>query len=280
MKEETPATPRSTVRVSLKVAATLDAGALKWISVLLVIAATIAPAPAQAGPVPYGPQDIACQAAATAATTGYSLDARFWRSNADTIVAASGESAVIAGSLASSGGLPLANATLCVSEWLIGAGPDAKDRVRVPRVGLTRTDAGGSFVYRLPAGPNREAIVAYGDGISGAAYALRYFAPANPTLRAAPRRVENRGRPVRFRGRLPGPHARGRVVVLQAFDRRGRWLTFRQTTTDRRGRFRAEYRFRATFEPYTYYFRALTPRQAGYPWLPGTSAPVSVRVTP
>jgi hypothetical protein len=57
-----------------------------------------------------------------------------------------------------------------------------------------------------------------------------------------------------------------------------RWITFRQTTTDRRGRFSARYRFQRTFDPFTYTFRARVPRQAGYPWLAGTSKPLLVEV--
>jgi hypothetical protein len=68
------------------------------------------------------------------------------------------------------------------------------------------------------------------------------------------------------------------VVVLQAWAGSERWLTFRQATTDGRGHFRASYRISRTPYDYTYWFRALVPRQAGYPWLKGSSLPVSVEV--
>lgn len=121
-------------------------------------------------------------------------------------------------------------------------------------------------------------IVTYGDDAAGAAYALRYFAEARAILKAAPRQTRNHGKPVRFWGRLLGPHARSRVVVLQVESGPDRWRTFRQTTTDRSGRFRATYRFRNTKKPVSYIFRALVPRQAGYPWLPGASQSVWVAV--
>lgn len=255
-----------------------DSSIRTWVVAWLLAALALAsaPAPTTAEPVPYVPRDGACRAA-TVAGGGVVLDARFWRGSADTTTVSSGEGAVIAGNLTTAGGVPVAGATLCVREWFLGAGAAATDRIAVPRLGLARTDASGAFFYRMPAGPNREAIVTYG-GVSGAAYALRYFAKARPILKSAPRRVRNRGRAARFRGRLLGPHARGRVIVLQAADGPERWVTFRQTTTDGAGRFRASYRFRNTFRPRGYAFRALVPRQAGYPWLPGASRSVSVRV--
>ncbi len=172
----------------------------------------------------------------------------------------------------------MADATLCVEEQLIGAGTEPGDRVVVPRLGLARTDASGSYVYRLPPGPNREVVLVYQDGLGEATAAVRYFAPTGPTLKIAPRRTRNKGRPIQFWGKLPGPLARGRVVVLQAAAGPSHWLTFRQTTTDSKGRFRASYRITRTPYEYTYTFRALVPRQAGYPWLKGTSPTVPVEV--
>jgi hypothetical protein len=58
----------------------------------------------------------------------------------------------------------------------------------------------------------------------------------------------------------------------------GRWITFRKTTSARKGIFRAAYHFTATTRTTTYRFRALVPRQAGYPWAPGHSKPVRVVV--
>jgi hypothetical protein len=206
------------------------------------------------------------------------LSAHFWRGASDTLVAGYGESAVIAGTLTTATGTPLAGATLCVEEQQIGAGAAASDRVVIPRTGLAQTDGNGNYVYRLPAGPNREVVVVYRDGLGETTAAVRYFAPAGPTLRIAPRRTRNDGRPVRFWGKLPGPQARGRVVVLQVARGSNGWITFRQMTTDSEGRFESSYRFNRTFYDYTYTFRALVPRQAGYPWLAGASPLVPVEV--
>jgi rare lipoprotein A len=209
---------------------------------------------------------------------GGALEARFW-SGGTTVEVPYERSAVIAGRVTTADGAPLSDATLEVEESLIGAGAAAGERVAVPRVGFARTTLDGSYAYRMPAGPNREAVVTYRDGESEAACALRYFAAARPTLTVSPRRTTNRGRPIGFWGRLPGPRAAGHVLVLQV--RRGTgWITFRRATTDRSGRFQAFYRFQMTFQPALFTFRALVPRQAAYPWLQGTSRLVSVTVYP
>jgi hypothetical protein len=84
---------------------------------------------------------------------------------------------------------------------------------------------------------------------------------------------------VRFRGRLLGkPIPRvGKLIDLQAFDA-GRWRTFRTTRANRRGRYRATYRFVRTAQPRTFRFRARARREARYPYALGTSRVVRVRV--
>lgn len=210
---------------------------------------------------------------------GGGLTSRFWKTNRDTLTALPGQSAVIRGRLTEPDGTPRRGATIEIEEFLLGAGREAGERVALPRIGFARTARDGTYAYRMPAGPNREALVAHRAGGAEATCAVRYYSPARPTLEATPMRTRNRGRPVTLRGRLPGPYARGHVVVLQA--RFGdRWLTFKDATTDARGRFQIRYRFQRTFEAATYTFRALAPRQAGYPWLRGTSRLVAVAVYP
>ena len=51
----------------------------------------------------------------------------------------------------------------------------------------------------------------------------------------------------------------------------GRWLDLRTGRTDRRGRYASGYRFRSTTGTQTYRFRALVPKQAGYPYERGRS---------
>jgi hypothetical protein len=255
-------------------------------SVLLATALLATARGTDAEPVSFLREAGPCRAGAGAGIGDEAVSARFRRTDSDTIVVAHGEDAVVAGTVTTAGGTPLAGATVCVEEQLIGAAAEAGGRVVVPRTGFARTDGAGNYVYRLPPGPNREAVVVYRDSLGEATAAVRYFASAAPTLRIAPLRARNRGRPVRFWGKLPGPQSQGRVVVLQAARgnvqqvARGRdeWMTFRQATTNRAGRFEAWYQFNRTPYDYTYTFRALVPRQAGYPWLTGTSPSVAVRV--
>ena len=110
------------------------------------------------------------------------------------------------------------------------------------------------------------------------ARALRLRTRARATLRASDRVVAGAAR-VRFRGRLRGGHVprTGKLVVLQGFDR-GAWRTFATATSNRRGRFRASYRFRG--RPGTYRVRARIPVDASYPFARGTSRAVSVACSP
>lgn len=266
------------LKLNVKIALRLrprDAGKIALGVIALLVPPTIAFA-AAGGSVAASPHTEPCRSAAVADHP--TLEAHFW-SSGDTISVSHGRSVTIAGKLAGRDGAPVAGATLAVEEFLIGAGPTGGERVPVPRIGFARTEQDGTFVYRMPAGPNRETILTYGDGMSPAACALRYFAAARPTLSIAPRRTKNRGRQVRFWGRLPGPQAEGHVLVLQV--RRGEgWITFRQVTTGHDGRFLASYRFQRTFRPTVFTFRALVPRQAAYPWLAGASRLISVSVYP
>ena len=77
---------------------------------------------------------------------------------------------------------------------------------------------------------------------------------------------------MRFRGRLIGqPIPRvGKLIDLQAFDAR-RWRTFLTTRANRKGRYRASYRFVRTAAPRTFRFRARARREARYPYALGTS---------
>jgi hypothetical protein len=111
------------------------------------------------------------------------------------------------------------------------------------------------------------------------ARSVRYFAHAHPTLRLDRKRVKVGGR-IHVTGRVPGPGAGGRVVVLQASaPGSSRWFTFNRATTNQRGVFASRYRFDATTVTTAYRIRAAVPRQAGYPYQAGHSKPARVKVT-
>jgi hypothetical protein len=133
------------------------------------------------------------------------------------------------------------------------------------------TGADGSFAARLAPGPSREVRVAYWPGPTAALERyLRLDVPARPHLRLRPRHPVANGQRVRFEVRLPGPGSRRRRVVVQA--RAGhRWLPLRSGLTGDGGIYRARYRFRATTARRRYAFRAVVPKQRGYPYERGRS---------
>jgi hypothetical protein len=171
------------------------------------------------------------------------------------------------------------NRRVKVSGRLRGAGPGARICVLATpsRTGAAeypegevRPDAGGRFTYLVPRGPSRALRFVHRHDRSLAERELRLGVHARPRLKAGPRSRLRNGQTVRFRGKLPGPHAEGRVVVLQA--RVGnRWQAFKSARTAAEGRFRARYRFRETSGRRLYMFRAIVRAQAGYPYLGGSS---------
>jgi hypothetical protein len=203
---------------------------------------------------------------------GETLTAAFRRTERQRITVPYGRPVKLAGKLTDANGQPLAGATICVSARML-----AGNAPKLPLLALA-TDAHGHYSYLLPPGPNRAIVVAYRQDARQVERHLRYFAHAHPSLHFFPKRLRN-GQRVHFRGRLPGPRRRGRVVVLQAsLLGAQRWITFRKATTDHKGIFRAAYRFASTTRTTAYQFRAVVPRQAGYPWVQGHSEPVRVLV--
>ena len=134
---------------------------------------------------------------------------------------------------------------------------------------ITRRD--GRFSARLPKGPSRRVRVTYCGRDGGHYRDLRLRAKPSVGLRANRRRVRN-GRSVVFTGRVrsrPIPTG-GKLVELQAFFR-GRWRTFQTLHTKRRGTFRFRYWFGGTQGTVRYRFRAVAPREGGYPYTTGSS---------
>jgi hypothetical protein len=205
---------------------------------------------------------------------GEVLSAQFSGSRDDTVTVAYGKAAEVSGQLANNAGDPIPGATLCLKMQTAGIGPKP-----LP-VATVTTDASGHYAYQVPPGPNREIVVGYRHDSSQVARDVRYYAHAEPSLKVSESKVEN-GQRVRFRGQLPGPSNGSRVVVLQAGTVGSkRWITFRRSTANEKGSFKAAYRFTSTDQTTAYRFRAVVPDQAGYPWVEGHSKPVKVLVKP
>jgi hypothetical protein len=204
---------------------------------------------------------------------GELLSAQFTKSHRETLTVGFGKEAEVVGTLRTNSGDPVGGAALCVKMQTLGV--DA----RASAVGTVQTDDNGNYSYKVPAGPNRDVVIGYRHDTAQVARDVRYYAHARPSLHASPGKLQN-GDWVHFWGRLPGPHRRGRVVVLQAnVVGSKRWITFRKATSARKGIFRAAYHFTSTTQATTYRFRAVVPVQDGYPWVQGHSKPLSVKVS-
>jgi hypothetical protein len=203
---------------------------------------------------------------------GTTLSGGFGRATAESVTLRYGAGAEIHGSLSGAAGEPLSGATICVETQTEGGGA-------LRPVATATTDAHGRFSYRVGPGPNRLIVVGYRHGASELTKNEMVRSHARPHLAASPGKLKN-GERVHLRGSLPEPAAAGRVVVLQAnVPGSHRWITFRKATTGERGRFKASYHFTSTTRKIDYRFRALVARQADYPWLQGTSKPITVTVT-
>lgn len=181
-------------------------------------------------------------------------------------VAGAGEHPRVAGRLLDAAGLPVSGARVCVAarNRLPGA------REHVLATPLTGQD--GRFSAPIGRGPARRLRVAYWPGQTGAVERftkLRFR--ARPKLGLRPRGKLHTGRRLHFDVGLEGPVAARRLVRIEARSN-GRWVPVTGGRTGARGAYHGGYRFHATHGRRVYRFRALVPRQAGYPYAPGTSA--------
>jgi hypothetical protein len=103
------------------------------------------------------------------------------------------------------------------------------------------------------------------------------------TLSGAPGALRT-GQSLRLRGRVraagvPIPR-RGKLVAVQYLEAEtGRWRPVLVTRTDHSGRFRAQYRFRYVVGMAKIRLRAIALPEERWPYAPGASRPVTVRVT-
>jgi hypothetical protein len=143
----------------------------------------------------------------------------------------------------------------------------------------------GGFELRLGPGPSRRiAVVFPGDGglESASRPSLDLRVRSGISLNAAPLTLET-GQMVRLSGRVRGRGAaiprRGKLVAIQYLEAAtGRWRPVLVTRTDHGGRFRAHYRFRYVSGAASIRLRATALAEERWPYAPGSSAPVTVRV--
>ncbi len=192
------------------------------------------------------------------------------------LTSAFGHRHVVRGRLTTAAGGPIADARLDLLSRTT-----AVNARSLPKRGPV-TGADGRFSVTLPSNvSSRDLTLRYrshvADTIPVASSALRLRVRAGVRLRVSPH-VARRGGTVRFSGRLlGGPVPRGgKLIVLMVRGRTGPWLRFNVVRTDRRGRFRAAYRFKQPGAA-RYRFRALSLAEAAYPYLAGGSNAAIVR---
>jgi hypothetical protein len=154
------------------------------------------------------------------------------------------------------------------------------------RIYTVTTGPSGGFRLELGAGPSRRITVTYrGDaGLDEATRpSLALRVRGGVVLRAAPRALRT-GQVLRLGGRVrargaPVPR-RGKLVAIQYYESAtSHWRPVLVTRTDHNGRFHAHYRFRYVIGSARIRLRAVALPEERWPYAPGASPPVTVRVS-
>lgn len=190
-----------------------------------------------------------------------------------------GASALLGGRLLDADGAGLASRTLRV------VSRPSRGALARTRVDTVETGSHGGFHLRLAAGTSRRIAVAFG-GEERLGEAIRrpltLRVRGGVELEAAPDSLRT-GEAVRFHGRVrtfgaPLPR-RGKLVAIQYFETAAeRWRPVLVTRTDHGGRFRASYRFRYVRGAASIRLRAVALAEERWPYAPGASPSVTVRV--
>ena len=187
-----------------------------------------------------------------------------------------GRAVPISGYLRSAEGLPIANGRINISTRI---------RLRGGRREQARpvsTDASGRFRYVASAGASRAVDFSYEsephDGRPPPTTSVDLRVRAKVTLRINRRRLRN-GQRARYSGVLAGPQAQRKYVDIRVLVGR-QWRPVCSARTDARGAYKCSYRFRRTFRPTQYTFRARIRRQETLPYEPAWSSGRRLRVSP
>jgi hypothetical protein len=148
-----------------------------------------------------------------------------------------------------------------------------------------RTGEQGGFEVQLPAGPSRRVTVIFtGEETLEPARrpALELRVRSGVSLRAVPERLRT-GQAVRLSGKVKSAGApiprRGKLVAIQYLEQAThRWRPVLVTRTDHHGRYRAHYRFRYVSGSAAVRLRATALAEERWPYAPGFSPPVTVKV--
>lgn len=176
------------------------------------------------------------------------------------------------------GRLSLSTGGSLAGQTVVATSTVRKKGSRTVAAGSGITDRHGRFSINVPAGPSRAFRLVFGGahGALATARGLSVRVPASSTIKASRKRL-SAGR-VRFSGRVRGKGLRvprGLVVVLQGREG-GKWRTFADARTHKKGEWHLSYRFSG--RPGSYPIRLRIRRQAGFPFELGYSRRLTIRV--
>jgi hypothetical protein len=173
---------------------------------------------------------------------------------------------------------PLSGAAVRITESFAGGAIPAQ------RVTMVRSEGDGHFGLRLAAGPSRQVsaqVMPTATNRSASSQPLEISVHTRVALRVSSSVAHVGGRPIILRGRVAHTGsslpADGKVVQLQFRLPGLPWREFRTVRSDASGRFRYAYRFSDDdSRGVRFQFRAYAPAQAGWPFEPAGSLPVTV----
>jgi hypothetical protein len=197
----------------------------------------------------------------------------------DSLTVPFGATALLSGRLTRADGAGLGG-----REVRVVSHPSRGALVRLPPKAV-RTGEQGGFELRLPPGPSRRVNVVFaGDGglEKSTRRPLELRVRSGVSLRAVPRTLHT-GEVVRLGGRVRSSGApiprRGKLVAIQYLEEAThRWRPVLVTRTDHHGRFRTHYRFRYVTGRAAIRIRATALAEERWPYAPGSSPPVAIRV--
>ncbi len=184
-------------------------------------------------------------------------------------ILAQGAGTTLEGKLKNEGALGLGGASLCVFATVEG------DPGR-EFLGLASTGQDGSYRFPIAPGPSRRIEILYRPDQRQLSADATLYTRAHPTLAISPRVVRKKHY-ARFEAKIPGPRAEGVVIDFQVKQGKG-WRAFRRCRTGADGRCAVPYRFGDATAPGSYVIRDQDRGQSGYPYLPGNSDPLRLRV--
>jgi hypothetical protein len=204
-----------------------------------------------------------------------------WRQrNGPSVTVPFGAAPILAGRLVGADGAGLAGRSLRV------VSRPSRGAVARHRVETVDTGRHGGFRLVLPPGPSRRITVNYlGErGFAGARRAgLALRVRAAVALNATPHALRT-GQSLHLWGRVRARGAplprRGKLVAIQYYETETRgWRPVLVTRSDHNGRFRTRYRFRYVTGTAKIRLRAIALAEERWPYAPGASSPITVRVS-